>query len=218
MKQEPTIAALEEAVLDAAIDLTLAQRREIVEEFFAIHPGTGQGRFGLGRAVLDFQDWEITSGRISDQRGSAWWRGVNGLMVLDIAATAKDSTGATAGANPWRGYASAKASQFTLWEAHQRSLHAALCRCAALLAHEPAAERAFVEVVIDVVDRTALSVSPTDGPDLAHLTERYYPSSYPAAQDALPGLELLRVRTADRLRGPDGAVLRNVGIASSRWG
>ena len=197
--------------------LTPGERCAIVEAFFLAHPGVGTGRFGLGQAILDFQAWEVGSGRILESGGSAWWRTINGQLVLDIAdaqgTTRRDSPSVSA----WRAYASGSGTQSDLWEAHQRSLHSALIQCGALLADEPPAEREFAEIVVDIVDRTALSGRPTDSSDLAELTKRYYPWSYPAPPAALPRLEQLRARTADRLRGPDDVVLANVGIASSRW-
>jgi len=216
---ESTRTNAETARLDAAIALTPGERRRIVEEFFSVHPGGGRERFGLGQAVLDFQGWEIASGRIAEDGGSAWWRGVNGLMVLDIADARGEPANATDAVKAWRAYASiGEAAQRALWEAHQRSLHAALRVCGPLLEREPAAERAFAEIVIDIVDRTALAGSATDSSDLAQLARRYYPASHPASQETLAGLELMRERTADRLRGSDGLVFANVGIGSSRWG
>ena len=204
--------------LRAAIALTPAERRTIVEGFFALHPGPGEGRFGLGRALLDFQAWEITSGRIADDGGSDWWRGVNGLMVLDIAA-ASEGAKEREGARAWRLYAGADGdAQRAVWEAHQRSLHTALHVCRGLLERETAAEQEFAGIVIDVVDRTALAGTATDTPGLALLTSRFYPASYPISPEALPALRAMRERTADRLRDPEGTTFANVGMHASRWG
>lgn len=66
----------------AALALTPGERREAVARFFAASPGAAH----LGRAVADFVDWQIRSGRIAeDGGGSPWWRLVNGHLVLDLA-------------------------------------------------------------------------------------------------------------------------------------
>ncbi|MCZ7534883.1 MAG: hypothetical protein M5T61_02340 [Acidimicrobiia bacterium] len=71
--------------LRAALALSPVERRVAVERFFTVHPGGGAGPLGLGRAVADFVEWEISSGRIGDDGdGSAWWRVVNGGMTLDL--------------------------------------------------------------------------------------------------------------------------------------
>ncbi len=201
---------------EVAIALTPAERNTIVEAFFALHPGAGEGRLGLGQAILDFQAWEVGSGRITESGGSPWWRGVNGQMVLDIAAAQK-SAGDSAAVRAWREYASGLGTQAELWEAHQRSLHAALRLSGHLLANESDAERAFAEIVVDVVDRTALAGRATDSPELAEMTRRYYPWAYPVDPASLAPLESIRERTANRLLAPGGAVFTDVGIASTRW-
>lgn len=203
--------------LDAARALTPGERRATVEAFFSVHPGAGEGRVGLGQAILDFQAWQTESGRITETGGSAWWRTVNGLMVLDIADADHASGGDVATVRAWRTYASGHGTQAELWEAHQRSLHTGVRCCCALLESEPAAERAFAEVVIDIVDRTALAARRTDSAELAEITKRYYPSSYPAVPAALADLERVRARTAKNLCGDDGRPFAGVGIGSSRW-
>lgn len=186
--------------------------------FFATHGRTKAKAPGLGRAILDFQDWEIQSGRIAeDGRGSPWWRAVNGLFVLDMA-EAMTGSSATCAADAWRGYAlGLGASQAALWEAHQRSLHSAIDSCDELFKLEPPAEQAFARIVVEVVDRTALANRPTDSPELAALTERFYPSSYPIDESAVAPLERMRGRTADTLRAADGSVFDEVGMSSRRW-
>jgi len=208
----------EEELLKRAVSISPRQRREVMEAFFADHPGRGEGPHGLGRAILDFQAWQLSSGRVAGPGDSAWWRCVNGFMVLDVAAAMEHSGPASPAVQAWRDFAADSAApQSALWEAHQRSLHRALRACAALLEAECSAEQEFAAIVIDVVDRTALADSPTDSPGLARLTERFYPREYPVAPAALPALRLLQESTADRLRGPDGAILQDVGITSTRW-
>lgn len=204
--------------LAEAIALTPAARMATVEAFFAASPRSSEGSSGLGRAILDFQAWEIASGRIpTSNGGSDWWRAVNGMMVLDIAAAAQGATGPTPAIRAWVDYTTAAEPQRALWEAHQRSLHAGIRAAGALLVAESEAERRFAAIVIDVVDRTALSGSATDNDGLARLTERYYPGVYPIRPDALPALEGMREKTAARLLDPAGAPFQDVGMDSTRW-
>lgn len=212
----PTVAAAER--LADAIALTPAARMETVEAFFAASPRSSEGPFGLGRAILDFQAWEIASGRITASGGgSPWWRAVNGMMVLDIAAAARSEDAWSPAARAWLVYPSSPEPQRALWEAHQRSLHAGILAGAHLLQEEPEAERRFAAIVIDVVDRTALSGAATDNDGLARLTERYYPATYPIGPDALPALEQMREKTAARLLDITGNPFGDVGMDSNRW-
>jgi hypothetical protein len=188
-----------------------------VEAFFAAHPHSGATPFGLGQAILDFQRWEVASGRIADAGGSDWWRGVNGMMVLDIEAAAGHQGPLSPAIHAWREYLTTGEPQLALWEAHQRSLHAGVRACASLLDAEPLAERQFAAIVIDVVDRTALSGSATDNDGLARMTERFYPRLYPIDPDGLPALEEMRTKTAARLLDAGGEPFANVGLDSTRW-
>lgn len=204
--------------LAEAIALTPAARMETVEAFFATGPRSPEGPFGLGRAILDFQAWEVASGRINaNGGGSPWWRAVNGMMVLDIAAAARSEGAGWPAARAWLAYPSSPEPQRALWEAHQRSLHAGIAAGAHLLQEEPEAERRFAAIVIDVVDRTALSAAATDNDGLARLTERHYPRVYPIDPDALPALEGMREKTAARLLDIGGNPFQDVGMDSSRW-
>lgn len=174
----------------AALALEPGERKEIVEAFFTAHPGGGDGPLGLGRAVADFVDWEIRSGRIADAGGgSAWWRLVNGGMVLDLrdaAAVGADGASADGAVGSWIAYIRCDgtgAAQELMWTAHQASLHAALdvADRAALLADERQPEREFARLVVEVVDRTAAHCRPTDTDELATMTARHYPQQYPIA-------------------------------------
>ena len=87
-----------EARLRAALALEPGERTAIVEAFFGAHPGGGDGPLGLGRAIADFVDWEIHSGRITeDGGGSPWWRVVNGGMILDLRDAAAELAGESCG-------------------------------------------------------------------------------------------------------------------------
>jgi hypothetical protein len=137
-------------------------------------------------------------------------------MVLDLLA-AMAGSGEPA-PRAWRAYgAGAGNAQAALWQAHQLSLHTGIRRSQRLLDNEPAPERAFANIVIDIVDRTALAGRPTDSGELAALVERFYPTEYPIRADALAPLERMRQKTAGALRGADGCVFEDVGLASARW-
>lgn len=201
-----------------AVALSPADRMRQVEAFFAAFPRSSSGPHGLGQAILDFQRWEIGSGRIQDAGGSPWWRGVNGMMVLDIAAAQRGDAATTPAIRAWRDYATSPDPQAALWDAHQRSLHAGIRACAALLAAEPEAEQRFAALVIDVVDRTALAGTATDNDGLARLTDRFYPAIYPIAAGSLVALDAMRQKTAARLLDGTGRPFSNAGMDSTRWG
>ncbi len=187
----------------AALALTAAERRDVVAGFFAASPAVRD----LGRAVLDFVDWQIRSGRIAEHGGgSAWWRFVNGHLVLDLRdATASyarpidprgthgDSNGgedrtdrdADERAARWVRFATCDGSdparaQALLWDAHQVSLHAALERAEPLLAAEPPGERWFARTAVAMVDRAAATGQATGTDALDRMTRRHYPDHYPA--------------------------------------
>lgn len=168
--------------LDRAVALAPDARRAIVDAFFAAHPGAGHAAPGLGRAVGDFVDWQVDSGRLG-AGGSPWWRAVNGWMMLDLADSGAGRTTTPATAR-WHAYSRAGDrdgdAQRLLWRAHQQSLHAALVAARPLLDSECDDERRFVAVVLRVVDGAAAAGSDTAGPDLRDLTRRWYPARYPA--------------------------------------
>jgi hypothetical protein len=202
--------------LGFALSLTPSERSSAVEAFFRANPGPGRDAPGLGRAIRDFLEWQFRSGRIASAGGSPWWCAVNGVMVLDLLAAMAGSGKPAPLA--WRIYgACAGDAQPTLWQAHQVSLHTGIRRSQGLLEHEPAPERAFANIVIDVVDRTALAGRPTESGELAALVERLYPIQYPIRADAVAPLERMRRKTADALRGADGCAFEDVGLASARW-
>lgn len=168
-----------------AIVLGPEERREIVDRFFRAHPGGAAGPLGLGRAVADFVEWEIRSGRITGGGGgSAWWRLVNGGMILDLRdAMATSGDGCRRSTGPvgaWMAYSgSAGDAQALMWAAHQQSLYTAFDSAGPLLARESAEEQRFARLVVEVVDQTAAACRPTDTDELARHTARHYPERYP---------------------------------------
>lgn len=184
---------------DALAGLGTATRAAVVHAFFTCWPGQ-QGPLGLGRALADFQDWEISSARISDGGGSGWWAVVNGTLVADLADAGRSRQGGApppegAGARAWTDYAAlaeaepaSGAAQQTLWTAHQASIEAGAALAEPLLADETPAERRFAELVLMVVDEAARRGADTSTDELARLTRRHYPSTYPITTDALDAL------------------------------
>ena len=176
----------------AALALPVARRRAAFAEFFGAHPGAGRRGLGLGTALDDFLAWEVASGRVLDgPGGSPWWKAVNGLMVLDIAAAAAGGPGLRSpAARAWAAYAAGAGpdDQAALWEAHGASMHAAVAAVRPLLDAEPAAEPAFVAVVLDVLDRATARCSATDGPGLGDQARASYPGGYPAAAEEVVAL------------------------------
>ena len=168
----------------AALLLPARARVAIVRRFFAHHPH-GRRPLGLGRAVVDFVDWEWQSGRLADDGGSRWWRCVNGVMALDLRAAARaleHGLAARGAVAAWVAYARSDilSAQARLWDAHQASLAVGLEHAAPLLAAEPVAEREFAAIVVGIVERVAADRAPTATGDLAAFTARHYPAHYPA--------------------------------------
>ncbi len=197
-----------EVILGVALRLSVAERRDVFTTFFAHHPGSARTGPGLGRALVDFLAWEIDSGRVADSGGSAWWKAVNGMMVLDIAAAGTKpepigrpawpgvlggSTLAGAGHDQraaWMRYAAAEtdAQQAELWRAHAASMVRAVDLAAPLLGAESDAERSFVAVVLRVLDGATRRCVATDSPDLGDQVRHRYPDGYPISTDELAAL------------------------------
>ncbi len=174
-------------VLETALRMPAVERVALFDRFFHAHPGTGRTGVGLGRAMVDFLAWEVDSGRVADTGGSAWWAAVNGLLVLDVAAAGAGPP--TAGA-AWRRYADAPPpeQQAALWRAHQESMARAVSLAAPLLEEECAAERAFVTLVLRVLDGATGRCAPTDSPQLGSSVRRSYPAGYPIGDSQLAAL------------------------------
>lgn len=167
-----------------AVERTIEERRAIIEAFFGQGPAAAR-HLGVGRAIADFTEWEIASGRIASHGGSPWWAATNGLLLADlehasVALHGDLATGATSAA--WAELALGFGNpQRTFWVAHQRSLSRAVELASPLLAHEPAAERSFIVLALAVVDAAAAAGIPTDTALLGTLTARRYPDRYPAS-------------------------------------
>ncbi len=186
--------------LEAAIALSVEERRRAFGRFFSAHPGPGRTGLGLGTALADFLEWEVASGRVADGAGSPWWKAVNGLMVLDVADAAAADGLSSGAVRVWATYAGGvvggdDGDQAALWHAHQASMAEATAIARPLLEDEPAEEVAFVAIVLDVLDRATARTTATDDHRLGDQARASYPSAYPATAEALVALSgVLRQR------------------------
>jgi hypothetical protein len=157
----------------------------VLTAFFSRYPGTGRHRLGLGRALEDFQEWEIRSGRLADGGGSPWWSTVNGILVDDVAA------GEGGAAGPWQDYSASppEERQARLWLAHQDSINRGVAAAEGLLVGESHLERAFIELALGVVEMAAAVHLDTSSGSLGRRTEELYPRCYPCGE---ADLELLQ--------------------------
>jgi len=196
-----------DARIEEAISLPADRRIALAESFFRRHPGSTRGVLGLGRALVEFLEWEILSGRLDPMTGSRWWRVVNGLMVLDLHDADPDvagppptvgrSTLGAVGSAAWTTYRSCHTedAQEAFWHAHQQSLLHAVYAAADLLLEEPRAEQAFVGIVLEVVGQAADVELASDTGLLGASARDLYPNTYPATDEAVA---LLRARLAER--------------------
>jgi hypothetical protein len=180
----------------SARDLTIADRRNVLAAFFERWPGRDQRPPGLGLALVEFQEWEIESGRLADRAGRAervgsdWWAVVNGWLVLDLAAALEaplPDTTTPADDDPWIAYqhASPEHEQAALWAAHQHSIETGAHAAAPALADEAIEEQEFAELALGIVDAAAAMAYPTSDSSLGHQTRTLYPSRYPCPPEDL---------------------------------
>ncbi|MCC6225042.1 MAG: hypothetical protein IT195_01370 [Microthrixaceae bacterium] len=156
--------------------------------FFTLWPGDANHSLGLGRALFEFQEWEIQSERIADVGGSPWWSEVNGRLVSDL----HEAAGGAAG--PWRCYIEAVESglgdlQALLWAAHQHSIGEGVAGAAGLLEAECDTEAAFAGLALSVVEHAAVALQRTSSSALGRATRELYPSRYPCLQEDLDRLD-----------------------------
>ncbi len=218
----------------AAIDLSPSDRLQLLNTFFGFEdPIRMFMRDGVeGAGLVVFTAWEITSGRITGDRddGSAWWRAVNGLMLLDMQATDRSLATGTTTSDPavqaWIDYRAAPSwspeAQQALWKAHQVSLHEAIDASADLLAEESALERAFIGIVVENVDISALYNYPSTPLGAAGM-DIYLSNVYPdylATQQSGPALAFAHVAPflTDSLEEYSQLKVNNlIGLTSDLW-
>lgn len=194
--------------LARAQQLTVARRRAVISAFLGPGPtaDVSPGALGHGRALADFFEWEVSSGRVADEGGSPWWRATNGLLVEDLETAWHNARSLAAdnrearevalsgggGGDPageWTCFLFGGSSPTEVfWRAHRCSLDRATELATPLLDHETDAERSFITVVMAMVDLAAEELTPTDTPHLAQLTARHYPMEYPITEAEVAAL------------------------------
>lgn len=164
---------------------SVEHRREVLAGFFSGGGDEGGHPLGLGRALSDFQEWEIRSGRVHDGAGSPWWSVVNGILVDDLAAAADGGAD-----GPWRDYLASppRERQSRLWRAHQYSIGRGASAAQDLLVREVPTERAFIEIALGVVESAAAAELDTSRGSLGRRTAQLYPQSHPCCEADLERL------------------------------
>lgn len=192
-----SVTATGEALVQRTLRYTVGHRRAVLEGFFSDSlgidsSGAGAHALGPGRALWEFQEWEIRSGRLDDLGGSPWWSIVNGFLVADLAAASEGAPG------PWRDCLDAPHGERlpALWAAHQDSIGRGVAAARDRLADEPETERAFIDLALGAVQMAADAVVDTSRGSLGRQTDEIYPKSYPCT-----AAELERVRRGLGLRG-----------------
>ncbi len=155
--------------------------------------------------LYQFQRWLTQSGRVGDDGGSAWWSAVNGLLLLDMAESAAQRTGAAgrqsepvrAWTTYWRNHDKGHRTRLC-WEAHQSSLGAGVGMAEELLASEPLSERDFITIALSSVEFAALGNLPTGrgGSKVVNgFCRVFYPATYPAGDGSGADAHSLLSRT-----------------------
>jgi len=132
--------------------------------------------------LLRFQEWLHASGRVVGDRGSPWWRVVNGSMVLDIVEATAPQRPASGAVPPaaWDRYLqhTGGGRVRAFWTAHQASLRAATAVAGAVLAEEPEREQVFIGAALASVGLAARANLPSAGVG-AHLIEAFCTTCFP---------------------------------------
>jgi hypothetical protein len=169
---------------------SVERRRQVLTSFFTRWPGSDAHPLGLGRALWEFQEWEIDSGRLHDDGGSPWWSAVNGRLVSDL----EDAAGGAPG--PWADYLaglddSVEEVQARLWRAHQDSITSGAESATGLLGSETDEEQEFALKALAVVDMASAVQLRTSSSALGRQTREHYPRHYPCTQDDLAALRAM---------------------------
>jgi hypothetical protein len=133
--------------------------------------------------LFRFQRWLLTSERVAGNRGSPWWREVNGSMLLDIveAVAAERSSDLKGPAATWHRYLhhTGQGRVRAFWTAHQSSLRAATAAAGAALADEPDREQVFIGAALGSVRLAACANLPSSGVG-AHLIAAFCTTCFPS--------------------------------------
>jgi hypothetical protein len=162
----------------------------VLRSFFTRWPGSDAHPLGLGRALWEFQEWEIDSGRLRDDGGSPWWSAVNGRLVSDLQDAAAGLPG------PWADYRAGlddaiEEVQARLWCAHQDSITRGAEAASGLLGSETAEEQEFALTALAVVDMASAVQLRTSSSALGRQTREHYPRRYPCTKDDLGTLRAM---------------------------
>ncbi|PLW21362.1 hypothetical protein PCANC_02496 [Puccinia coronata f. sp. avenae] len=214
--------ARKEAALRITIDERLTESRSFTKNHGFLTSG-----------IVEFIEYLVCSGRLDEQGGSQWWRGVNGLLILDLMdaeEALRPSTQTVACIPPavqhWMNYAlywqqtsfpNLFKAQRLWWKAHQTSLHHGIHTFRELLLIEPRMEINFITYIcVPNVDLTAILTIPTNLKLIKLYTIIAYPHHYPSKVLSTLKALLLAPSFYARLVGATSDVA-NIGLDSSRW-
>ncbi|OAV98542.1 hypothetical protein PTTG_25584 [Puccinia triticina 1-1 BBBD Race 1] len=206
-----------------AVEMTIADRLAKARLFAKTYGNMTAG-------IVEFIQFLVCSGRIAEQGGSQWWRGVNGLLILDLIDAEEalgSSTLTVASTSPavqhWVNYSiywqqtpipNLFKAQRLWWKAHQTSLHYGIHAFPELLLLEPRIEINFITCVcVPNVDLTALLNIPTSLKLIKIYTIIAYPHHYPAKILAVLKALILAPAYYARIVG----LPKNIGLDSTRW-
>ncbi len=185
----------------ASDQVPVTGRLQKATDFFRCFPARHRVGLGMGQVFIDFMEWEISSGRLSDSMGSPWWMAVNWMMIVDLSNTMRQSPEAekfryTIGQDnirnsPWDIYLQSDVAneKELFWRAHQNSLSRAVELASPLLESEVVSEQRFIQLSLEIVDFVASSKDLGDAATLKQSLDKFYPSSYPITLDDLESLE-----------------------------
>ncbi|KAA1069672.1 hypothetical protein PGT21_031169 [Puccinia graminis f. sp. tritici] len=205
-----------------ALEMTIADRLNKARSFAKTYGNMTSG-------IVEFIEFLVCSGRVAEQGGSQWWRGVNGLLILDLIdaeEALRSSTRTVSSISPavqhwinyslyWQQTSSRKLfkAQQLWWKAHQASLHYGIRAFPEFLILEPRMEINFITYVcVPNVDLTALMNIPTNLKLIKLYTIIAYPHHYPAKIISFLKALILAPSPYARIVG-----VANIGLDSTRW-
>ncbi|KAH9450652.1 hypothetical protein MJO28_009914 [Puccinia striiformis f. sp. tritici] len=217
----------------AAMELTIEERLSKARSFADSY---GQQTSG----IVEFIEYLVSSGRIAEKGGgSQWWRGVNGLLILDLIdaqEALKQPISTTDSYNSpavqywidyslyWQEHRTSLIplylykAQKLWWKAHQTSLHFGIHAFPGLLLLEPEMEIKFITTIcVPNVDLTGLLSVPTNLMLIKLYTILAYPDHYPTQKLSFSKALLFAPAFYLRIVGATSDVL-NIGLDSTRWG
>ncbi len=190
-------------MVEELIAITVKQRRDSIADFFGrINVGISLS-LNYGEAILDFYEWEVDSGRISDDSGSNWWKVVNGFLTRDLNSglslydgsltTSQVNSGHKSSSRLWVEFlkvfkdeeAHESKVQSLLWKAHQASIAQGVKFAAEYLNDECVSEVEFTYLVLGVLETVSTLNYPTNSSKLKKAVRGSYPANYPISEEQL---------------------------------